>query len=86
MFKEITKVLHGTGKVLELSTGKIARQADGAVTVKMGNSILLCTVVVANKAKEGIGFFPLTINYREMAYAVGKIPGDFFLNVRKSIR
>ncbi|KJV93207.1 polyribonucleotide nucleotidyltransferase [Rickettsia amblyommatis str. Darkwater] len=44
----------------------------------MGNSVLLCTAVVANKAKEGIGFFPLTINYREMAYAAGKIPGGFF--------
>ncbi|ABV84829.1 polyribonucleotide nucleotidyltransferase [Rickettsia massiliae] len=78
MFNEITKSVTWNGKVLELSTGKIARQADGAVTVKMGNSVLLCTVVVANKAKEGIGFFPLTINYREMAYAAGKIPGGFF--------
>ncbi len=78
MFNEITKSVTWNGKVLELSTGKIARQADGAVTVKMGNSVLLCTVVVANKAKEGIVFFPLTINYREMAYAAGKIPGGFF--------
>ncbi|MFQ3887176.1 MAG: polyribonucleotide nucleotidyltransferase [Rickettsia conorii subsp. raoultii] len=78
MFNEITKSVTWNGKVLELSTGKIARQADGAVTVKMGNSVLLCTAVVANKAKEGIGFFPLTINYREMAYAAGKIPGGFF--------
>ncbi|AFC69752.1 polyribonucleotide nucleotidyltransferase [Rickettsia amblyommatis] len=78
MFNEITKSITWNGKVLELSTGKIARQADGAVTVKMGNSVLLCTAVVANKAKEGIGFFPLTINYREMAYAAGKIPGGFF--------
>ncbi|MCC8418798.1 MAG: polyribonucleotide nucleotidyltransferase [Rickettsia endosymbiont of Glossina mortisans submortisans] len=78
MFNEITKSVTWNGKVLELSTGKIARQADGAVTVKMGNSVLLCTAVVAKKAKEGIGFFPLTINYREMAYAAGKIPGGFF--------
>ncbi|AFB21099.1 polyribonucleotide nucleotidyltransferase [Rickettsia canadensis] len=78
MFNEITKSVTWNGKVLELSTGKIARQADGSVTVKMGNSVLLCTAVVANTAKEGIGFFPLTINYREMAYAVGKIPGGFF--------
>ncbi|EOB10967.1 hypothetical protein H377_2680 [Rickettsia prowazekii str. Cairo 3] len=66
------------GQVLEISTGKIARQANAAVTVKMGNSILLCTCVVANKVKDGIGFFPLTINYREMAYSAGKIPGGFF--------
>ncbi|WCR57241.1 polyribonucleotide nucleotidyltransferase [Rickettsia asembonensis] len=78
MFNEITKSVTWNGKVLELSTGKIARQADGAVTVKMGNSVLLCTAVVAKKAKEGIGFFPLTINYREMAYAAGKIPAGFF--------
>jgi len=78
MFNEITKSVTWSGKALELSTGKIARQADGSVTVKMGNSVLLCTAVVANKAKEGIGFFPLTINYREMAYAAGKIPGGFF--------
>ncbi|CEO17714.1 Polyribonucleotide nucleotidyltransferase [Rickettsia monacensis] len=78
MFNEITKSVTWDGKILELSTGKIARQADGAVTVKMGNSVLLCTAVVAKKAKEGISFFPLTINYREMAYAAGKIPGGFF--------
>lgn len=57
MFNEITKSVTWNGQVLELSTGKIARQADGAVTVKMGNSVLLCTAVVANKAKEDIGFF-----------------------------
>ncbi|HJD66529.1 MAG TPA: polyribonucleotide nucleotidyltransferase [Rickettsia endosymbiont of Bembidion nr. Transversale] len=78
MFNEIIKTVEWGGKTLELSTGKIARQADGAVTVKMGNSVLLCTAVTAAKAKEGIGFFPLTINYREMAYAAGKIPGGFF--------
>ncbi|HJD63157.1 MAG TPA: polyribonucleotide nucleotidyltransferase [Rickettsia endosymbiont of Degeeriella rufa] len=78
MFNEIIKTVEWGGKTLELSTGKIARQADGAVTVKMGNSVLLCTAVTAAKAKEGIGFFPLTINYREMAYASGKIPGGFF--------
>ncbi|HJD67600.1 MAG TPA: polyribonucleotide nucleotidyltransferase [Rickettsia endosymbiont of Bembidion lapponicum] len=78
MFNEIIKTVEWGGKTLELSTGKIARQADGAVTVKMGNSVLLCTAVTAAKAKEGIGFFPLTINYREMAYAAGKIPSGFF--------
>ncbi|AGJ01849.1 polyribonucleotide nucleotidyltransferase [Rickettsia prowazekii] len=78
MFNEITKSVMWNGQVLEISTGKIARQANAAVTVKMGNSILLCTCVVANKVKDGIGFFPLTINYREMAYSAGKIPGGFF--------
>ncbi|HJD56299.1 MAG TPA: polyribonucleotide nucleotidyltransferase [Rickettsia endosymbiont of Pyrocoelia pectoralis] len=78
MFNEITKSVTWGGQTLEISTGKIARQADGAVVVKMGDSVLLCTAVTATKAKEGIGFFPLTINYREMAYAAGKIPGGFF--------
>lgn len=77
MFNEITKSVIWNRQVLEISTGKIARQADAAVTVKMGNSILLCTCVVANKVQDGIGFFPLTINYREMAYSAGKIPGGF---------
>ncbi|HJD54618.1 MAG TPA: polyribonucleotide nucleotidyltransferase [Rickettsia endosymbiont of Proechinophthirus fluctus] len=84
MFNEITKSVIWNGQVLELSAGKIARQADGAVTVKMGNSVLLCTAVVANKAKESIGFLPLTINYREMAYAAGKIPGGFFKHEGKA--
>ena len=78
MFNEITKTVEWRGKTLEISTGKIARQADGSVTVKMGNSVLLCTAVTAKNAREGIGFFPLTIKYREMASAAGKIPGGFF--------
>ncbi|MCC8368524.1 MAG: polyribonucleotide nucleotidyltransferase [Rickettsia endosymbiont of Oxypoda opaca] len=78
MFNEITKTIEWGGKTLEISTGKIARQADGAVMVKMGNSVLLCTAVSAKEAKEGIGFFPLTTHYREMAGAAGKIPGGFF--------
>jgi polyribonucleotide nucleotidyltransferase len=77
MFKEIKKTLELNGKILELSTGKIARQADGAVVVKMGDTILLCTAVCAKEAKEGIDFFPLTVHYKEMAFAVGKIPSGF---------
>jgi polyribonucleotide nucleotidyltransferase len=78
MFEEITKTIEWGGKTLELATGKIARQADGAVTVKMGDSVLLCTAVSAKEPKEGIGFFPLTVHYKEMAFAAGKIPGGFF--------
>ncbi len=78
MFEEITKTIELGGKTLELTTGKIARQADGAVMVKMGGTVLLCTAVSAKEAKEGIGFFPLTVHYKEMAFAAGKIPGGFF--------
>ncbi|WP_341762074.1 polyribonucleotide nucleotidyltransferase [Candidatus Tisiphia endosymbiont of Thecophora atra] len=78
MFEEITKTIELGGKLLELTTGKIARQADGAVMVKMGGSVLLCTAVSSKEAKEGIGFFPLTVHYKEMAFAAGKIPGGFF--------
>lgn len=78
MFEEIVKTIELGGRTLELTTGKIARQADGAVMVKMGGTVLLCTAVSAKEPKEGIGFFPLTIHYKEMAFAAGKIPGGFF--------
>ncbi len=78
MFEEITKTIKLGGKTLELTTGKVACQADGAVMIKMGESTLLCTAVSTKEAKEGIGFFPLTVHYREMAFAAGKIPGGFF--------
>ena len=61
-----------------LETGRIARQATGAVLVSMGDVQVLCTVVAAKSAKEGMDFFPLGVHYQEKAYAVGKIPGGFF--------
>lgn len=78
MFNEVVKKIDWNGEVLELSTGKIARQADGAVMVKMGKSVVLCTAVSARKAKADANFFPLTVHYQEKAYAAGKIPGGFF--------
>ena len=66
------------GERLSLETGKVAKQADGAVVVTYGETKVLCTVVGAKEAKEGIDFFPLTVNYREMYFASGKIPGGFF--------
>ena len=60
-----------------LETGRLARQADGAVLVKMGDTTVLATVVAAKEVKEGQDFFPLTVNYQEKAYAAGKIPGGF---------
>ncbi len=78
MFNEIKKHTIWNGVTLELSTGKIARQADGAVMVKMGNTVIQCTVVSAKTANPGMNFFPLTVNYQEKSHAAGKIPGGFF--------
>ncbi len=78
MFNEIIKKIDWNGSELEISTGKIARQATGAVMVKMGNAVVQCTTVSAKEAKEGMDFFPLTVNYQEKTYAAGKIPGGFF--------
>jgi polyribonucleotide nucleotidyltransferase len=65
-------------KSLKLETGRFAKQADGSVIVKYGDTIILATAVANKEAKEGIDFFPLTIDYQEKAYAAGKIPGGFF--------
>ncbi|MBN4016529.1 polyribonucleotide nucleotidyltransferase [Rhodospirillaceae bacterium AH-315-P19] len=78
MFNVTRKEILWGGRKLVLETGKIARQADGAVLVTYGETVVLCTVVGAKKAKEGIDFFPLTVNYIEKTYAAGKIPGGFF--------
>jgi len=66
------------GQILTLETGKIARQADGAVMARLGDTIVLCTVVGSRSVKPGQDFFPLTVNYQEKAFAAGKIPGGFF--------
>src|ERR1700754_4306688 len=66
------------GRKLVLETGKIARQADGAVVARYGDTIVLCTAVGVKTAKPGQDFFPLTVNYQEKAFAAGKIPGGFF--------
>lgn len=65
-------------KNLILSTGKLAKQADGAVTVQMGGSVVLVTACVSKDIREGIDFFPLTVEYQEKTYAAGRIPGGFF--------
>src|ERR671939_970044 len=66
------------GRKLILETGKIARQADGAVLARYGDTIVLCTAVGMKSANPGPDFFPLTGNYQEKAFAAGKIPGGFF--------
>src|SRR3984885_14896440 len=70
------------GRTLTLETGKIARQADGAVLATYGETIVLATVVGAAQPKEGQDFFPLTVNYQERYYAAGKIPGGYFKRER----
>ena len=70
--------LQFSGRELSISTGKMAKQASGAVVVQSGDTIVLVTAVATKTAKEGQDFFPLTVNYQEKAYAGGKIPGSFF--------
>ena len=78
MFDVKRKEIQWGGRKLVLETGKVARQATGAVMVTYGETMVLCTVVASKTAKEGQDFFPLTVNYQEKAFAAGKIPGGFF--------
>jgi polyribonucleotide nucleotidyltransferase len=78
MFQVFRKELMWGGRRLVLETGKIARQADGAVMATYGETTVLCTAVAVKSAKPGQDFFPLTVNYQEKTFAAGKIPGGFF--------
>ena len=78
MFDVYRKELNWGGRRLVLETGRIARQADGAVLATYGETSVLCTAVGARQAKPGQDFFPLTVNYQEKTFAAGKIPGGFF--------
>ncbi|TVR95432.1 MAG: polyribonucleotide nucleotidyltransferase [Rhodospirillales bacterium] len=78
MFQEFRKELEWGGRPLVLETGKIARQADGAVLATYGQSQVLCTVVFDKAPKPGLDFFPLSVHYQEKSFAAGKIPGGFF--------
>ena len=78
MFEVFKKELAWGGCPLCFETGKVARQADGAVVVSLGETTVLCTAVAARQAKAGQDFFPLTVNYQEKTFAAGKIPGGFF--------
>ena len=66
------------GRPFSIETGRVARQANGAVLVQYGETVVLVTAVTAEKKREGIDFIPLTVNYQEMTYAAGRIPGGFF--------
>ena len=78
MFNVYRKEIEWGGRKLTLETGKIARQADGAVLATYGETTVLCTAVAAKTQKPGVDFFPLTVNYQEKTFAAGKIPGGFF--------
>ena len=78
MFEVHRKEVMWGGRPLILETGKVARQADGAVMITYGGTQVLCTAVAARSVKPGMDFFPLTVNYQEKAFAAGKIPGGFF--------
>ncbi len=78
MFNITKKTINWGGRELSLETGKVARQADGAVMVRYGGTTLLCTAVAQKEAKPDMDFFPLTVVYQEKAFAAGKIPGGFF--------
>jgi len=77
MFKEFRKEIEWGGRPLVFETGKVARQADGAVMVTYGDTKVLCTVVGEKNPKPGLDFFPLGVHYLEKAYAAGKIPGGY---------
>ncbi|HUF86944.1 MAG TPA: polyribonucleotide nucleotidyltransferase [Thermohalobaculum sp.] len=78
MFNIVRKQMQWGGKTLTLETGKIARQADGAVLATLGETSVLAAVVFERKPRVGLDFFPLTVHYQEKYYAAGKIPGGFF--------
>jgi polyribonucleotide nucleotidyltransferase len=78
MFNIVKKEIDWNGKKLSIETGKIARQADGAVILRSGDTVILATAVAAKKANPETDFFPLTVNYQEKYYAAGKIPGGYF--------
>ncbi|MFT3988055.1 polyribonucleotide nucleotidyltransferase [Aestuariivirga sp.] len=78
MFNIDVEEISWGGQTLRLETGRIARQADGAVLATIGETTVLATAVAERSAKPGIDFFPLTVNYQEKTYAAGKIPGGYF--------
>ncbi|MEL6716107.1 MAG: polyribonucleotide nucleotidyltransferase, partial [Planctomycetota bacterium] len=74
----ITQTIEVGGKTLSIETGKLAKQADGSVVIRLGDTVILSTAVTMNEAREGQHFFPLTVDYRERFSAKGAFPGGFF--------
>ncbi|MGB5930258.1 MAG: polyribonucleotide nucleotidyltransferase, partial [Cyclobacteriaceae bacterium] len=76
--KEIKKVITlKDGRTISIETGKLAKQADGAVVVRMGDTMILATVVGSQEAREGVDFLPLSVDYQEKFASAGRIPGGF---------
>ena len=82
MFNTKTVSIEWGGQTLTLETGKVARQADGAVMASLGETVVLCAVTAAKSVKDGQDFFPLTVHYQEKYSAAGRIPGGFFKRER----
>ena len=78
MFKIFKEEIDLGGKKLTLETGKIARQADGAIIATLGETVVISTVVGRKKVNPDMDYFPLQVNYQEKYYAAGKIPGGYF--------
>src|SRR5918992_383036 len=78
MFEITRRQIEWAGRPLVLESGRLARQADGAVLASYGETTVLCTVVASRSLRPGQDFFPLTVNYQEKSFAAGKIPGGFF--------
>ena len=78
MFKQFKEEIDFGGKKLTLETGKVARQADGAIIATWGETVVISTVVGAKKVNPETDYFPLSVNYQEKYYAAGKIPGGYF--------
>ena len=76
MFKDSSIDING--KRLHIETGRIAKQASGSVVVTLGETVVMVTVVSTDDVREGVDFLPLTVEYQEMSYAGGRIPGNFF--------
>src|SRR5881397_4015986 len=76
MFRKVEAELHG--RRFSIESGRMAKQADGATLVSYGETVVLATAVAAAEGREGIDFFPLTVDYQEKTFAAGKIPGGFF--------
>jgi polyribonucleotide nucleotidyltransferase len=76
MISRVERIIEG--KSLSVEVGRVARQADGAALVRFGDTVVLVTAVASKQPRQGIDFFPLTVDYQERAYAAGKIPGGFF--------
>ena len=85
MFDIHVEELEWGGRPLRIETGRVARQADGAVLVSYGETTVIGTVVADRSPKPGLDFFPLTVNYQEKTYAAGKIPGGFFKREGKAL-